>query len=248
MNPKRNKRFLYQLPSMIARVLTLAVIGGSLFLLPVHADVPTLLPKTADAGGAYRDRMVFFGESTTTHLSARGGLPRRQIWADQSGTRMLSPKTPFEPILDPQTGESLTPSALCAKEQPALLVLSFGLNGVMRFIGDKEYYLNCYGRLIDSLQAASPETRIILQTVYPVARADGYSVDVDTLNAYLQTINSWLPELASRHENVRIADTASILRDRDGRLRTELADPDGIHLQPTAYTEILTYLCTHAWE
>lgn len=247
MNPNRNQVFPYQLPSVIARVLALAVAIGSLFLVPVHAAEVPLLSETADAGEAYLDRMVFFGESTTTHLAARGGLPRRQVWSDQSGTRMLSPRVALDPITDPDTGDPVSLGALCAREQPELLVLSFGLNGAVYFVGHKEHYLSCYEQLIDTIQTASPKTRILIQTVYPVSRADAYSVDVDTLNAYLRTINGWLPEIASSHENVRVVDTASALRASDGRLRAELADADGIHLLPAAYAEILHYLRTHAW-
>lgn len=248
MNPNRNRLFPYQLPSAIARVLALAVAIGSLFLLPAHALDTIPLPETADAGEAYLDRMVFFGESTTTHLSARGGLSRRQVWSDQSGTRMLSPRVALDPVVDPATGNPISLGALCAREQPELLVLSFGLNGAVYFLEHKEHFLSCYRGLIDAVQTASPSTHILLQTVYPVSRADAFSVDVDTLNSYLQEINAWLCELSRDRENVRIVDTASVLRDSDGRLRAELADADGIHLLPAAYTEILQYLRTHAWE
>ena len=247
MNPNRNRVFLYQLPSAIARVLALAVVIGSLFLLPARAVEAPLLPQTADAGNAYLDRLVFFGESTTTHFCARGGLPRRQVWSDQSGTRMLSPRVALDPIVDPSTGDPISLGALCAREQPELLVLSFGLNGAVYFFNHKEHYFSCYEQLIDAVLTASPKTKILLQTVYPVCRADAYSVDVDTLNAYLRTINEWLPEIAQSRENVRVVDTASVLRAPDGRLRAELADTDGIHLLPAAYAEILQYLRAHAW-
>ena len=248
MSQQRTYLFPFQLPSVIVRVLALAIAIGSLFLLPVHADTPVTLPKTEDAGEAYLDRLIFFGESTTTHLRARGGLPADRIWADASGTRMLSPRTAHDPIVYPPTQESLTLAQACAKAQPEYLVLSFGLNGIVGFANNPNRYLSCYERLIDDIRAASPNTKIILQTVYPVARADSFSVDTDTLNQYICTINDLLPQLASQRNDVRIADTASILRDGCGRLRAELADTDGIHLLPAAYTEILSYLRTHAWQ
>jgi hypothetical protein len=227
-------------------VLALAVAVGSLFLLPAAAlDTPLSL-KAADASEASLDRTVFFGESTTTHLAARGGLDRRQVWCDQSGTRMLSPRVALDPLIDPDTGNPISLGALCAREQPETLVLSFGLNGAVYFVAHKEHYLTCYTQLIDAVLASSPNTEILLQTVYPVARADAYSVSVDTLNAYLQTLNGWLPEIAQEYPNVRVIDTASVLRAPDGRLRAELADADGIHLLPAAYGEILQYLRTHA--
>lgn len=248
MKPKRSFVLSFKMPSMIARVIALVIMGGIFGTFPASADTPTVLSESRDMGCAYLDSMVFFGESTTTHLRARGGVDETQIWADQSGTRMLSAKTPSEPIVYPETGEVISIAEACRRKQPAILVLSFGLNGVTRFVHDKERYLACYAALIDTIRNASPNTRIILQTIYPVRNADRFSIDVDTLNAYIQTLNSWLPELVTDPANVRIADTASILRDNRGALCADLADADGIHLLPCAYERILFYLRTHAWQ
>lgn len=209
------------------------------------------LGETADAGMAYIDSMIFFGESTTAHLRARGvlsgGTATTQVWADASGTRMLSSRTTSEPIVYPETGESLTVAEACAKKQPAYVVLSFGLNGITGFISNKSSYVNSYHKLIQAIQTASPNAKIILQSVYPVCKADGFSVDVATLNEYITTLNSWLPEIAAAHENVRFADTASVLRNANGQLGTAFDNGDGIHLTASAYEEILAYLRTHAW-
>ena len=49
-----------------------------------------ILTETEDAGSAYLDRFVFFGESTTYHLKSRGvlsgGTATTQVWAPDSGT------------------------------------------------------------------------------------------------------------------------------------------------------------------
>ncbi len=213
----------------------------------------TQLAETADAGSAYIDKMIFFGESTTAHLKSRGvlrdGTETKQVWMDSSYTKMLSSRITSEPIVYPPTGESLTIAKACEKEQPEYLVLSFGLNGITGFIADKNSYVTNYGKLIRAVQTASPNTKIILQTVYPVCKADNYNVDVDTLNSYIMTLNSWLPEIAEKYENVRIADTASVLRDENGWLLSSYDNSgDGIHLTAAAYEKILGYLRTHAWQ
>ena len=118
----------------------------------------------------------------------------------------------------------------------------------MDFINNKNSYVNNYGKLIGAIQAASPDTRIILQTVYPVSNADDFSVDVATLNAHIDTLNSWLPEIAAAHKNVRVADTASMLRNVDGQLGSAYDVGDGIHLNANAYLDVLAYLRTHAWQ
>ena len=211
-----------------------------------------LLGETEDAETEYIDNMIFFGESTTAHLRARGvlsgGTETKQVWADASNTRMLSSRITSEPIVYPPTGESITVAEACKQEKPAYLVLSFGLNGIANFYQNKTQYVNNYGRLIAAIQAASPETKIILQTVYPVSNAEHFGVDVATLNGYIDTLNGWLPEIAAKYENVRIADTASVLRAADGTLLPSCDNGDGIHLTTQAYEAILNYLRTHAWQ
>ena len=255
MNPKRNHHILSRLPSILARVLTLCLIGGILFVCIPNVcaqESAASLGETADCGEAYLDRLVFFGESTTAHLRARGvlrgGRETTQVWSDPSGTKMLSSRLLSEPILYPESGELVTVAEACTQKTPDILVLSFGLNGVMRFHTDIDHYLHCYGKLIETIQKSSPATKIILQTVYPVCKADAYSVGVDTLNAYLSRLNDALPLLTGIYQDVRIVDTASVLRDRDGRLRAEYAEEDGIHLNRAAYEAILHYLRTHAWK
>jgi len=242
---------------ILSRGLTAALVV-SVFL---HSFVPTavasppeadrMLSKTADAGERYIDSMIFFGESTTSHLRSRGvlrgGTQTHAVWSDASGTRMLSSKILSQPIVYPPTGELLTPAEACERAKPTYLVLSFGQNGLIGFARDPDTYVTCYKRLIDALLAASPDTKIILQTVYPLGSQGGYSVDLATLNQSIDRLNECLPKIAADYENLRVADTASILRDADGRLRAEFDNGDGQHLNAQAYEKILSYLRTHAW-
>lgn len=210
------------------------------------------LSETADEGTSYLDEMIFFGESTTSHLRARGvlrgGTQTHQVWSDASGTRMLSSKITAQPIVYPATGELLTPAEACARAKPTYLVLSFGQNGLVHFAKDTDAYVTCYQRLIDTLLAASPDTKILLQTVYPLGAQGNYSADLSTLNQYIDTLNAILPSIAADYSNVRVVDTASVLKDTDGRLSPAFDNGDGQHLNAAAYERILSYLRTHAWQ
>lgn len=224
-----------------------------------HQNLPTatapkevILAPTADAGMEYIDQMIFFGESTTAHLRSRGvltdGTQTKQVWSDSSGTRMLSAQTVYQVFDHPKTGEKMTLAQACAAEKPTYLVLSFGQNGLANFAADKNSYVNNYKKLIDAVRTASPETKIILQTVYPVAAQGNYLADVATLNQYINTLNGWLPEIAAAYDNVRVVDTASVLINVDGILSPSFDQGDGQHLTVSAYEAILDYLRTHAWQ
>ena len=235
----------------IGTAWTVCLLGGiTVFSLSPADDL--YLTKTPDAGIAYLDQLTFLGESTTAHLINRavlsGGKATTQVLANESGTMLLSAKTPSQEILHPKTGERIALSDYVAKEKPPYLVLSFGLNGITGFVANKTSYVNSYNKLINAVKQASPNTNIILQTVYPVCKAEGFTVDTATLNAHIKILNSWLPEIAAAHENVRVADTASVLYNSEGMLAASFDNGDGIHLTRSAYEEILAYLRTHAWQ
>lgn len=281
MTEKKNSNLIFAYLILIIIILTIVCILAALCLLVVKianrdpaeatevqsliqtkdpADEPTSLPtydpileESPDAGMTYIDQMIFFGESTTTHLRSRGvlsgGTETHQVWADSSGTKTLSSKLLSETLVYPPTGENLTLAAALEKEQPAYLVLSFGLNNIAHFVNNKQNYVNNYNKLIDAVKKASPNTRIILQSVYPVSAAcDDFSVAGATVCSYTETLNGWIREIASTHENVKFADTASMLKASDGTLLPAYDSGDGVHLTAQAYQQILQYLRTHAWQ
>lgn len=251
MKIKQKSLFFYATKQAFVGLLTLC-----LFISPAHAAISEhngqayLLAATEDRGMDYIDRMIFFGESTTAHLKARGvlsgGTATQQVWQDESGTRTLTSKITSEPLIYPPTGEYLTVAEACRRTRPEYLVLSFGLNGIWGFVNDPERYVFCYGKLIDAVREASPDTAILLQTVYPVRENTVFSTDAVTLNRHIEEINRLLPLVCAAHENVSIVDTASVLRDTNGALAAEYATEDGIHLTAAAYQSILYYLRTHA--
>lgn len=211
-----------------------------------------ILREGADAGMEYIDQMIFFGESTTAHLRSRGvltgGTATKQVWADQSGTKTLSSQLLSTTIVYPETGEQLLIPQAVERSKPKYMVLSFGLNNIVGFAEKKSLYINNYNKLIAAIQSASPDTKIILQSVYPIALTNSdFSVDAETVNRYSQTLNEWLIEIAASHENVRFADTGSVLRGADNALLPAYDNGDGVHLSTAAYEAILSYLRTHPW-
>ena len=275
-----SKRYYQILSSLLIGILVLATVcvGSGIALLVVKStakgddteettaqsdtnadtDEPSLsvsvtMEQTADYGMAYIDKMIFFGESTTSHLASRGvlsgGADTVQVWSEASGTRTLSSKITSQIISTPASVKGLTVIEACKQEKPAYMVLSFGLNGIAQFIKDRQSFLNAYSGLIQAIQKASPDTRIILQSVYPISESNNtFSVDGLTVNRYILTVNGWIEELAKTHENTRYCDTASVLRNELNALIPAYDAGDGIHLTKEAYEAILLYLRTHGWQ
>ena len=213
-----------------------------LLTVPIYAECgePFVLPqneKDALAG------VYFFGESTTAHLARTGGVleGREKVLRDESGTRYLDMRILSSPVF--YEGEKIAFSDAVERAQPRILVLSFGLNGITRWSRDSDTFLRNYRALIDGILARSPNTQIILQSVYPVGENECFSLPVHTLNAQIAALNGHIESLSKEYENVDYINTAVLLADASGALSPEYDIGDGIHLTNEAYRIILRFLC-----
>ncbi len=212
----------------------------------------TVLESCDDRGQEYIDSLIFIGESTTYHLKSRGvlsgGTDTKQVWAPENGTLNLDMSTKNVKIVYPDTGEKLTFAETAARAKPKYIVFTFGLNGAVQNVRrGADYYKSCYRSLINSVKNASPDTKIIIQSAFPIAKnmdMSNYSVDAKTLNEYIDLINSWSLELA-REDGHSYLNTAEILKESDGWLKYGFQNGDGHHLSTEAYVEILAYIRTH---
>ena len=219
-------------------------------------SIPTAKPSrvlgaTADMGQAYIDSMIFVGESTTAHLRSRGvltgGKSTKQVWSNESNTMALDLNILQKTINYPETGQAMTIPAAAAVARPKYIVLNFGVNGIQTFGKNEKLYSTAYGKLIDAIHEASPDTVVLLQTVYPVAANQAtFHEGAATINGYIKRLNELLPDIATAH-NAYVVDTASVLIGNDGNLRSDYQTGDGIHLTTEAYVQILSYLRTHGY-
>ena len=221
---------------------------------PVAQSKSALLEPTEDFGQEYLDGFVFIGESTTYHLIHRGvlsgGKEPKQVLAPKNGTINLDLGIDTLRVVLPETKQEVTIAQAIAYKRPAFVLLTFGLNGAPRNIQKGEaYFRACYKKLIRTVEEASPSTVILLQSAPPVARnmdMSRYTVDVETLNGYLDTINSWTYRLAE-DEGLSYLNSAEVLCDSHGFLKEEYQNGDGHHLTAEAYHKMLEYIRTHGY-
>lgn len=192
------------------------------------------------------DRMTFFGESTTSHLALRGGIDPLRVWSSPSCTMKLDSGILSRTVTDHATGKAATPAEMAKAYQPEILVLSFGLNGILSFSERPEVFLRNYRKLIDAVRAVSPKTRIVLQSVSPVAESAHqsdwkFSVPPEEINRRLSRLNGEIRTFCASDPDLTFADTAPALTNASGFLRPDLTT-DGIHLTAAAYEIILSVL------
>ena len=207
-------------------------------------DDGVTLPQTPDAGIAYQDRLTFVGDSLTAHLVSRGvltdGTATQQVWRSESNMINLNSQVTSAKIILPGTGESMTIAEAAREVKPSILIITLGTDWGVSYLNETDFKA-CYAKLVQEIQKASPQTTLVLQSIFPVT-AGCTSLD----NTKIDTANKWVKAVAAEN-GCYYLDTQSILKDERNCLKAEYCNSsDGIHLGTNAYEAILAYIRTHA--
>ena len=209
---------------------------------PEDDGVP--LPLTPAAGTAYQDKIIFVGDSLTAHLINRevltGGTNTKQVWRCENNMMNLNSEITAAKIIFPGTGEKMTVAEAAGKAKPEIMIITLGTDWGVSYLGETEFK-SCYSDLVKAIQKASPKTKIILQSIFPVTAG---CVNLD--NTKIDTANKWVKAIAAEN-GCRYLDTQSILKDDKNCLKDNYCNSsDGIHMGKEAYVAILEYIRTHA--
>ena len=216
---------------------------------PVASDTPKNeenppLPSGNKETGDLLSRVVFVGDSTTAHMASRAAVSQTQVWATRSRYLNLSPRVTDEKILLPNSGAELTIAAAAAATRPEFLVITLGIDyGVYYYRNDDRKFAFYYEKLLDAIGDASPETTVILQSIFPVGRESAVITNemVDKANRTVKSI--------AEARGLFYLDANSLLKDSEGYLASAFcSSADGIHLTAAAYGVILDNLSAHADE
>ena len=211
--------------------------------VPSGNDLPTItidnviLPQSADAGDGYINKIYFVGDSTTLHFH-KGGIDRSHILVPKSGTLMLD--SSILTLAVTEDGLNI-PNALKAAGAE-IVIITVGVNGADNF--SEIAYKTYYKKLINAIKETSPNTKIILQSVFPVEHA--FSEKENGIsNQGIDRLNGWAKEIAVDC-SVRYLDTQSVMKDGNGAMIPAHSEEDGTHMNALAYEKIIKYIKTHA--
>ena len=206
---------------------------------------PTLLGESEDMGQEYIDKLVFLVDATNVGLRSygvlSGGKSTTQVWRTTSGTLTLS-GIREKKIIYPETSVEMTVAQAAEKKKPEYLVIALGFEGMNQI--SREKFIEEYTALINTVKAASPDTKIILQSVYPIASR----VKGKVTNAKIDELNSAIYSLAQSCE-VKYLDTCTVLKDSNGAMKDELDNGGtGWNLNAKGFETVLSYIRTHAYK
>lgn len=207
---------------------------------PTEPEVSVTLAQTPDYGADYLKDFVFLGDSNTYMLAATEVLPKTQVWSTEEGFLTLSEHASTYILYhdgDGNTQEMLIYNAAGVR-QPKYLVINLGLTGLTHTSEDE--FKAAYTALIQTIQMASPNTKIICQSILPVI--DAAAGDIS--NNRITIANQWILEVAEQTQT-RYLNAAELLMDETGNLRSEYASSDGVLLSEAGCLAVLQYARTH---
>lgn len=204
------------------------------------------LRESEDAGQEYIDKIIFLGDSTTYGLKhygmLSGGEDTAQVWTPDSGTLTLSHQS-IATIVYPEDESEITIKDAAERAKPEMMVITLGVNGVS-FMGEADFKRD-YTDLVQTIQSVSPDTKIILQSIFPVTEDYEYINSIN--NVKILDANRWILAVAEA-TGVKYLNTISVLLGEDGWLPSEYNNGDGIHLSPEGFGQVLNYIRTHAYK
>lgn len=214
---------------------------------PVPDQPKTALAETADMGRDYLDKIIFLGDSTTYGLGYyydhgyKDLVPPTQVWTPTSGTLTLD-QWNYVAMKNPETGEEQMLTDLVSLKQPEYLCITLGVNGVSFM--KEDYFKQSYTSLVQKVQELSPNTTIILNSIYPVT--SGYEAKNNGINNLkIEAANLWVSAIAQGC-GVHYLDSASVLKNDQGLLPDSYTNGDGLHLNGEAFGLVVEYIRTHA--
>ena len=193
---------------------------------------------------SYINETIFYGDSITENFAYYGSIPWNIVWAKAS----LTPESahtwtlPIRPY-----GTEMTLLDAVKTYKPKRLIITLGANAVA--VMTENYFIQTYEELVKKVKENSPETLVIVQSIFPVdIRWDTHANTNNSINnTKINRLNYLLAEMCER-QDVKFLNTATILKDEDGRLKQGYGyESDGIHLLPIGNSKVMEYIKTHAY-
>ena len=214
---------------------------STLLVFAILCSIPL---KTQASGDDPVDRMTFFGDSTTAHLALRGGIPRERVWSGVGSTVLFETVNAVKCVHLQKENRDLKISEAVGYKKPQILVITLGVSGGAGRLS-KEAFVGIYRELLLSVQRASPETKILVQSLLPLSDRSVKHYKRLTKEAVVQA-NSWVRALCEEMQ-IPYVDTHAKLIDPDtGYLKPEYQNDEYMHLTSAAYEVILDHLRLYA--
>ena len=192
---------------------------------------------TPEASASSLDRVTFFGDSTTAHLSVRGGVPQNRVWSGAGSTVLFETVNKIKCVHLSTEGCDVTLAEAVRLKKPQILVITIGVSGGAGVL-PKERFIATYREMLDSVRRASPSTKILVQSILPLSDRSVKHYKSLTKDSVVKA-NGWIKSLC-QEMGIPYLDTHALLLDpATGYLKAEYQNDEYMHLTSEAYAVLL---------
>ena len=192
------------------------------------------------------ERMTFFGDSTTAHLALRGGIPQERVWSGVGSTVLFETVNAVKCVHLQKENRDLSLTEAVALKKPRILVITVGVSGGAGRLS-RESFVSIYRELLLSVRKASPETKLLVQSLLPLSDRSVKHYKRLTKDAVVQA-NGWVRELCEELQIPYVDTHAKLIDPNTGYLKPEYQNDEYMHLTAAAYEVILANLRAYAKE
>lgn len=204
--------------------------------------VPTVLPKTEDAGKAYVEETLFLGDSNTE---------RMLYYADVTGVTVdngfgvvgmgISAFTSQGCARFAGVNGSLTMPQVVELTQPHRVMMTFGTNNVgMRL----DTFISDYKKAVAAVKSACPYADIIVGSIFPV---DQYRQNTAMTMERIDKMNEALAQMCDEVGAKFLNWSEALLDEGTGYSQFASTIQDGVHLSRAGMAAIFDYFRTHSY-
>lgn len=187
--------------------------------------------------------VTFFGDSTTAHLALRGGIPRERVWSGAGNTVLFEAVNRGRCVHLVKENRDLSLAEATALKKPQILVITVGVSGGAGMLS-RERFVSTYREMLLSVQKASPDTQIFVQSILPLSEKSVKYYRRLTKDA-VNEANLWIRALCMEMR-IPYIDSHSVLIDPEtGYLKPEYQYDEYMHLTAEAYQVILKNISEH---
>ena len=201
------------------------------------------LPGSQDTGLEYLFNLTFLCDDSFSAVNGFGAnfgsTASAQVWLPAGGSFPAADAAGTK-IIYPNDGTEKSPADAAGLYQPARLVIYLGGDGLGST--DQASFIAGYRALVQGIQAASPETKIICCSIGSVATAYA-GIDGLTPEMVAQA-NQWIQQVCA-DAGVYYADLGAILNDTSGALSAEYASADGRSINAGGISKVMEYFRMH---
>jgi hypothetical protein len=164
---------------------------------------------------AFFKKSLFLGDSITEGIASYEILDDVNVYANK-GFTVLKAEKDIQGIV---------------KSKPDNIFILLGVNDILNGISS-EKFVSDYGQLIDSIMQKLPDTKIYVQSIFPVT-ANTEKKKPKLTNSRINEFNEALVTM-TKEKGVNYIDVASEFKDGNGYMQQE-SSADGIHLKAKSY-------------